>query len=305
MSARKFSKPAVFAGFFQFFESAFSKRTKSHKLPYLGKRSSYIWGAICLSVAISYNSCGVQYTQVANAQNMLEKPSNKIEQKTPPIDNRKVIYLTFDDGPNKGTSKVMQVLEKHGLPATFFLVGEHIYDTPWQKALYENLLQSPHYEVANHTFSHAKNRYNHFYLHPELVLADFQRMQDSLQLHTSIGRTPGMDVWRTSEIKYDVCKRSSKAADMVQANGFTLIGWDVEWKASGKRQLKKTAGAVASEIAQAFAERLTHTDDHLVLLLHDQHYMDSSNVQALENLVVALKQTGEYRFEKVSGYPCL
>ncbi len=252
-----------------------------------------------MSVAISQNSCFVQYAPILEKQ----APASISSPKPAPIDNRKVIYLTFDDGPNKGTPKVMQVLEKHGLSATFFLVGEHIYDTPWQKALYENILQSPNYEVANHTFSHAKNRYNEFYQHPEQVLADFQRMQDSVQLPLNIGRTPGMDVWRTSEIKFDVCKRSVKAADLVQANGFTLVGWDVEWKADGKRQLKKTAAALATEIAAAFEERQTHTDDHLVLLLHDQHYTDSSNVQALEQLIAQLKNN--YKLEKVSEYPCL
>ena len=224
---------------------------------------------------------------------------------TLPIDNRKTIYLTFDDGPNKGSANVMQVLNKQKVPATFFLVGEHVYGTPWQKAMCESILENTNYEAANHTFFHAKNRYNQFYQHPEAVLADFQRMRDSVEFCSNIGRTPGMNVWRTSQIKYDVCKRSTKAANLLQANGYTLIGWDVEWKANGKRQLKQTPQELANEIAQTFSERLTHTDDNLVLLLHDHHYVDNSNIQALEFLIVALKETGKYRFEKVSGYPCL
>lgn len=301
MRIAKPSKPAVFAGILSYFKTVFTHGSNKKPVRYLSARSKYIWGAVCISVAISYNACGLQYRPSLEAKN----PERTAPAKPAPIDNRKTIYLTFDDGPNKGTANVMQVLTEQQLPATFFLVGEHVNGTPWQKALCEHILQNPDYEAANHTFSHAKNRYNQFYQHPAAVLADFQRMQNSVQFCTSIGRTPGMDVWRTSEIKYDVCKRSAKAADLVQANGFTLIGWDVEWKADGKRRLKKSAAALASEIAAAFAERQTHTDDHLVLLLHDQHYTDRRNVQALEELIGLLKASGEYRFEKVGGYPCL
>jgi hypothetical protein len=40
-----------------------------------------------------------------------------------------------------------------------------------------------------------------------------------------------------------------------------------------------------------------------VLLLHDQHFVDSNNVRALEELIGLLK--GAYGFGRVSGYPCL
>jgi peptidoglycan/xylan/chitin deacetylase (PgdA/CDA1 family) len=301
MRVTKPSSLAAFAPVLSFFKIVLNKKTKQKPIVHFSARSKYIWGAFCMSIAISYNSCVLQYAPTLEKQ----KPALAAPLKPAPIDNRKTIYLTFDDGPNKGTANVMKVLEKEKVPATFFLVGEHVYGTPWQKAICDYILQNPNYDAANHTFFHAKNRYNKFYQHPEQVLADFQRMQDSLRFPLTIGRTPGMDVWRTAEIKYDVCKRSVKAADLVQSNGFTLIGWDVEWKADGKRHLKKTAAALASEIAATFAERLTHTDDHLVLLLHDQHYVNDANVQALEALISQLKETGDYRFEKVSGYPCL
>ena len=38
---------------------------------------------------------------------------------------KKKIYLTFDDGPNKGTGNVLHIAKDEGVPVTFFLVGEH------------------------------------------------------------------------------------------------------------------------------------------------------------------------------------
>ena len=36
---------------------------------------------------------------------------------------RRVVYLTFDDGPKKDTPELLKVLDDLDVPATFFLVG--------------------------------------------------------------------------------------------------------------------------------------------------------------------------------------
>ena len=38
-------------------------------------------------------------------------------------DARRVVYLTFDDGPKKDTPELLDALEALDVPATFFLVG--------------------------------------------------------------------------------------------------------------------------------------------------------------------------------------
>ena len=41
--------------------------------------------------------------------------------------DEKVVYLTFDDGPtSKVTPKILDVLEKENVKATFFVVGKHV-----------------------------------------------------------------------------------------------------------------------------------------------------------------------------------
>lgn len=264
----------------------------------------------CLLIGITYNSCDIRYVKLMNKNP--EKPAAATIPDTTydrpselPETGKKILYLTFDDGPNKGTSNIMRLLDREKLPATFFVVGSHIFGSELQQSIYKKMLADPDLETANHTFYHARNRYNKYYQSPRLVLEDFEMMHDSARLTHKIGRTPGCDVWRTSEVKFDVGKVSMKAADLLKANGYVLVGWDVEWKAGPKQRLKKSPAQMVAEIEQHFAGQLTKTDGHLVLLLHDQHFTDSSNVKALDSLVVQLKNSGAYEFRKVSEYPCL
>ncbi len=40
--------------------------------------------------------------------------------------NDRVIYLTFDDGPSPNTNKVLEILNKHNVKATFFVIGNQV-----------------------------------------------------------------------------------------------------------------------------------------------------------------------------------
>ena len=42
------------------------------------------------------------------------------------IPDEKVIYLTFDDGPSNTTVEILDLLEKYGFTASFFVIGNRI-----------------------------------------------------------------------------------------------------------------------------------------------------------------------------------
>jgi len=42
------------------------------------------------------------------------------------INSQKILYLTFDDGPLKGTVNVLKILEEEKVDATMFCVGKHV-----------------------------------------------------------------------------------------------------------------------------------------------------------------------------------
>ncbi len=67
--------------------------------------------------------------------------------------DKKTAYLTFDDGPIPETTPyILDTLQKYGLKATFFCVGENVKKHP---ELYKRILKEGH-SVGNHTFNHLK-----------------------------------------------------------------------------------------------------------------------------------------------------
>lgn len=68
-----------------------------------------------------------------------------------PVKGGKTVYLTFDDGPIPGiTPWVLDLLDKYGIKATFFCVGDNVRKYP---DIYKMVLDRGH-RVGNHTYNH-------------------------------------------------------------------------------------------------------------------------------------------------------
>jgi peptidoglycan/xylan/chitin deacetylase (PgdA/CDA1 family) len=66
-------------------------------------------------------------------------------------DNAAEIALTFDDGPNDvATPQLLEVLERHGVRATFFAMGDRVRERP---EITRQVIASGHL-LGNHTMSH-------------------------------------------------------------------------------------------------------------------------------------------------------
>ncbi len=64
---------------------------------------------------------------------------------------RKVVYLTFDDGPvPEQTPWVLDLLNEYGIKATFFCVGDNVRKHP---ELFNRVVSEGH-TIGNHTFNH-------------------------------------------------------------------------------------------------------------------------------------------------------
>jgi peptidoglycan/xylan/chitin deacetylase (PgdA/CDA1 family) len=65
--------------------------------------------------------------------------------------NSRQLSLTYDDGPNDPHSlRLLEVLAKHSVQATFFLIGRYVHQRP---DLVREIVQAGHV-VGNHTFTH-------------------------------------------------------------------------------------------------------------------------------------------------------
>lgn len=102
--------------------------------------------------------------------------------------NEKTIYLTFDDGPcDRVTPKVLNVLKEKEVPATFFVVGNHILS---RGSIIKRIVDEGH-SVGIHSYSH---EYNKIYESTTSLLADIEKCADilkTLDVYTALYRFPG------------------------------------------------------------------------------------------------------------------
>jgi hypothetical protein len=238
----------------------------------------------------------------------IAKKTDTVRTKAPVVQTAKLpkkkIYLTFDDGPNKGTDSVVWILKEAQVPASLFVIGEQVYGSRAQTASWQSLLQCGNIEVCNHSYTHAHNQFTKFYTNPTAVVNDFERCKDSLNLFNNIARTPGRNIWRTQTINLTDLDKTKPAADSVRQSGFTLVGWDVEWHYTPPNLLlRESAGEMLRQIDSMLVNGKTRQKDHLVLLAHDQTFEDRKDAASLRYLLQQLQLRGDYELEKISAYP--
>lgn len=69
------------------------------------------------------------------------------------VAGKRQVYLTFDDGPcPETTPKLLDILDRNGVKATFFCVGDNVRRYP---ELFAELIRRGH-RVGNHTMHHLK-----------------------------------------------------------------------------------------------------------------------------------------------------
>lgn len=183
------------------------------------------------------------------------------------IDETKpVIALTFDDGPDfSGASKrILDVLEKYNIRATFFTVGENAEKNP------ENIKRkvSLGCEIGNHT-------YDHSHYGSDVKKSDITKCSDVIQKITGsrptvFRSTGGM----TTQTIKNVCKKE----------GMSIYYWSIDTRDWESRNAKKI-------IKKAMTAK-----DGDIILMHDIY---QSTADAVEKIVPRLLKKG-YQFVTVS-----
>jgi polysaccharide deacetylase len=92
-------------------------------------------------IDLDSSTISMVYTEVFNYDIITNKKINNSD---------KLIALTFDDGPNYNTGKVLDVLAKYNVKATFFVLGSKAKDN---KKILKRAYDSG-MEIGNHTFNH-------------------------------------------------------------------------------------------------------------------------------------------------------
>lgn len=99
-----------------------------------------------------------------------------------PYKEGKVVYLTFDDGPDdKNTPAILDILKENGVQATFYVTGQHA-------ELHPDVLQriyAEHHAIGNHSYDHD---YKKLYVSPDAFLSEIERTDEII--HGIIGVRP-------------------------------------------------------------------------------------------------------------------
>lgn len=189
------------------------------------------------------------------------------------------VVLTFDDGPDPTwTPQILEVLARHRVPATFFVVGSQVTRHP---GLARRLVREGH-EIGAHTFSHPR-------------LADMPAWRQDLehsQTQMAIAYATGVKTQLLrppySSFPDALDDATWSTVRQVGSHGYLTVLNNIDsrdWARPG----------VDAIVANATPAR----DAGAVVLLHDAGGDRAQTVAALDRLIPALTQRG-YRFTTVS-----
>ena len=200
----------------------------------------------------------------------------------PPKENDKVIYLTFDDGPSPNvTPKILDVLKKYRIKATFFVVG---YQAEKYPEILKRIGEEGH-AIANHTYSH---NYDHLYSSPEALLEEINKTKDIIV--SAAGESAYAGVLRFPGGAFSGQKEEFK--EMLAQNQIPYCNWNC---LNGDSESKNPIASDLILRAKRTAEKVSGTS--LVMLMHDAG-AKKSTADALPDIIEHFKSQG-YRFDTI------
>lgn len=190
----------------------------------------------------------------------------------------KTIYLTFDDGPSQNTERVLNILDSHGIKATFFVTGLLPEYASWIKEAY-----SRGHTIGLHTYTHD---YAQLYSSVDAFYNDLDAIGELVR--NQIGYIPAFIRFaggssNTISANYTSGIMTTLAAD-VQSRGYQYY----DWTGSCGDGAVHPADVLITE-ATKYADQ-----DTIVLLMHDSASKDST-VEALPAIIEFYTNAG-YEF---------
>ncbi len=221
---------------------------------------------------------------VIRRENYVSLPTPYVVQRAGAVPKK--IALTFDDGPDADwTPKILDILEREHVPATFFVIGE-------------NALQHP--QLLRRIVADGSEIGNHTYTHPNLALSNDRTV--NLELNTTqrlvqayTGRS--MTLFRApyfGDAEPTTADELGPAL-IAQQHGYTVVGLHVDpndWQRPGTDEIVRQ---VLQQVDDQTPDRSTN-----VVLLHDGGGNREQTIEALPQIIAGLRARG-YSFVTASG----
>lgn len=182
------------------------------------------------------------------------------------VDNPEMkIALSFDDGPHPThTCEIIEILNKHGVKGTFFVVGKNVVNYP---DVLRQIVDNGH-EVANHSFSHTITKNST----KDAILKEMRFTHDAI-----------LNVCET-EVRFFRPPGGSISADMVDAAksmNYNIILWNIDtrdWAHTDKSTIIKNV--------------LSNIKSGSIILFHDYISGKTPTPQTIDELIPLLLEQG-------------
>lgn len=190
--------------------------------------------------------------------------------------SKKVIYLTFDDGPTPEiTNWTLDVLKQYNAKATFFCIGNNIEKHP---NIFQDILKDNH-AIGNHTHDHIKG----WKTNTKDYLKDIQKTQAVILNQIPESNTGARNDVSPKLFRPPYGQITPKQGKKLIALGYKIIMWDVlsfDWSKTVKQE-------------NCLNNVLTKTTSGSIIVFHD-------SVKASKNMQYTLPQVLEHFSKK--GY---
>lgn len=186
---------------------------------------------------------------------------------------KKLISLTYDDGPNPAfTPKLLDYLKDANVKATFYVCGNMVKNKP---ELVARIVNEGH-EIANHSYSHKV-----------LTKLSKEKLYEELEETNTAIRVaaPGA---RISTMRAPYGATNSTVQRAAQELGMRIIMWDVDtldWKGRSAEQITNTI--------------MKGTGDGSIILMHDRLHRNKDSVMVATRSVVEQLRAKGYEFVTV------
>lgn len=131
-------------------------------------------------------------------------------------DRKKVLYLTFDDGPNnKITNKVLDILKEKEVKGTFFLIGSLIEG---QEDVVKRINDEGH-SIGLHTYTH---KYKNIYCNEDIFIQEMIDCRD--EINKVVGISPNIIRFPGGSYKH----LNNNFLKKLHANNFKIYDWNLD-----------------------------------------------------------------------------
>ena len=194
----------------------------------------------------------------------------------------KVAFLTFDDGPNVSvTPKILDILKKENIKASFFVIGKHVNANP---EIVKRVYDEGHY-IANHTYSHNNSI---LYKSSESFVNEIKKTD------LAIGNALGIDNYCSHIFRFPngfmapmYKTEKEKVASLLLEMNYAYIDWNCLNNDSMKKYSNEQ---LLYNLKQSCKNKNT-----LVILMHDTKDVSDSSL-VLKDSILYLKSQG-YTFK--------